>query len=28
VRACAIWNTNNWVPPPQWLLLDVIIPRT
>ena len=28
VRASAIWNTNNWVPPPQWLLLDVIIPRT
>ena len=28
VRACAIFNTNNWVPPPQWLLLDVVIPRT
>lgn len=28
VRANAIWNTNNWVPPPQWLLLDIVIPRT
>lgn len=28
VRACAIFNTNSWVPPPQWILLDVVIPRT